>query len=424
MLQPKIYSLSNGIPVIIDSVPGFESLTMGAHIKSGSRNEVNPNDFGAAHLLEHMAFKGTKNRDKHQITTAIEDIGGEINAYTTWNVTAYNATVPTPHKNLAIDIIADIVQNPTVPQEELMKEKLVVTQEIKSYEDDPYATLERATLAAIFRGGMQHDIAGNAESVLALSRETLLNYFNAHYSAKNCILVLSGGGLEDTTATLSFMEKLFGGWAAFDVPKYEFSTYINAVSHTQKSELSHSYFKAVWPTLPATSRESNQAIKSMMRVLGAGFSSRLFQKIREELGLVYSVGAESMAYEDIGIATIEAQTEPAKLKQTVAAIASLCRDIKSGKAPIKEEELARAKEMTKGALIMGLETTSRRADFFATRSILFGGIDDMKKNIDIIDSVSISDVSAAVAEVFANPPSIITLGMEHDLPLSEWQGWF
>jgi predicted Zn-dependent peptidase len=424
MLQPKIYSLSNGIPVIIDSVPGFESITMGAYIKSGSRDEINPADFGAAHLLEHMAFKGTKNRNKHQITTAIENIGGVINAYTAWNVTAYHATVPVPHKNFAIDIIADIVQNPLAPQEELMKEKLVVVQEIKSFEDIPDACLESAALHAIFRGGMRHDIAGSAESVMAMSRDALLNYFNLHYSAKNCTLVLSGGGLEDADATLSLLEKVFGEWRAFDVPKYEFSTYLNAVSHTQKSELSHSYFKAVWPTTPATSRESNQAVELLMTVLGAGFSSRLFQEIREELGLVYSVSAESMAYEDIGIAAIDAQTEPAKLKQTVRAIANLCNDIKNGKAPITEEELARAKEMIKGALIMGLQTTSRRADFFASRNILFGGIDNMQKNIEIIDSVSMTDIARVAAKVFANPPSIITLGMEHDLPLSEWQGWF
>ena len=405
-------------------MPGFESLTIAAYIKSGSRNEVAARDFGVAHMLEHMAFKGTAMRDKHQITTVLENIGGVINAYTAWNVTAYFASVPTPHRDLAADIIADIVQNPSIPDNELIKEKLVVTQEIKSYEDIPDAALEAAALRAIFRGGMQHDIAGSVESVMAMTRDQMLGFWRSHYAANNCVIALSGGGLADTTQVLEMLEKLFGGWRKADVPKYDNSTYQSATSHVQKNELSHSYFKAVWPIKPVVARESNIAVELFMAILGAGFSSRLFQEIREKRGLVYGISAGAMAYEDVGIAAIDANTEPAKLPEMVHAIAELCNDIKSGAAPMLSEELARVKEMTKGALLMGLQTTSRRADFFATRSILFGGIDDMQKSVDLIDAVTLNDITAAANDVFAMRPSIITLGMEHDLPASDWQGWF
>ncbi|MCL2338897.1 MAG: insulinase family protein [Proteobacteria bacterium] len=424
MLQPKLYSLSNGIPVIIDHMPGIESITIAAYMKNGSRDESTPADFGISHLLEHMAFKGTKTRDKHAITTAIENIGGVINAYTAWNVTAFISSVPVPHKTLAAATIADIVQNMTIPDDELAKEKAVVIQEIKAYQDIPEAVLESAALSAVFRGGMQHDIAGTCDGVAAMTRTQILKYFNAHYSAKNCTLVLSGGGLGDTDAVLAELEELFGGWAARAIPKYEYSTYAPALSHTHRGEMSHSYFRAVWPTRPAATRDGNNDIEFLMAILGAGFSSRLFQELRERLGLVYGVGAGALSFEDIGIVSVDAQTTPEKMTDTVAAIAKICGDLRAGRSPITAGELARVKEMVKGALIMGLENTSRRADFFASRSTMFGGVDDMKKNMAAIDAVTLASLNAAALKIFATPPSIITLGLEDSLPLSEWQGWF
>ena len=196
MIQPKLYKLSNGIPVIIDSLPGFESASVGVYVKNGSRNESTPDEFGLSHLIEHMAFKGTATRDAHEITGSIENVGGVINAYTTFNMTAYFSTVPVRRREIAFDILSDIVKNSVFPEDEMVKEKNVVAQEIKSYQDIPESVLDRKMFNSIFRGGMRHDIGGDVKSVCKFSRDALIRYFKSNYSAKNSLLVLSGGGLE------------------------------------------------------------------------------------------------------------------------------------------------------------------------------------------------------------------------------------
>jgi len=424
MIQPKLYSLSNGIPVIIDSLPGFESATVGIYVKNGSRNESSQKEFGMSHMLEHMAFKGTTTRSAREITDSIENVGGVINAYTTFNMTAYFSTVPVRHREIAFDILSDIVKNSVFPESEMIRERSVVAQEIKSYQDIPEAILEKKMFGSIFRGGMQHDIGGDIKSVGKISRDNLIEYFKSHYSAKNSLLVLSGGGLENPEPALAALEKYFGDWKKTDVPEYKFSTYVPAVVHMPKLDLSHTYFKLVWPTPPANCRTSLQALNLFMFIMGAGFGSRMFQEIREKRGLVYYIGAGGMAFEDVGIAVIEAQTESCKMAETICAIADLRAKILTRREPITEAELSRAKEMTKGGILMGLESSSRRADFFATRSMRFGGLDDLQTIIDKLDAVTLEGINAAAREMFSEKPSIITLGVEKKLPAKEWQGLF
>jgi predicted Zn-dependent peptidase len=424
MIQPKLYNLSNGIPVIIDSLASSESLCAGVYIKSGSRNESAECDFGISHLLEHMAFKGTTERNANDITVPIENVGGNINAYTGFAMTSYHATVPKAHRGLILDILSDIVQRPSFPAEEFEREKMVVVQELHAYEDMPDAVLENRTCDAIFRGGMQHDIGGTIDTVMAMTRGQMADFYRARYGATDSVIVLSGGGLSNHDAILGELEKYFGAWGKVSPPKYDASSYVTALRHTQRSELSHTYFKIVWPSRPALKRNELVAQNMFLTILGSGFGSRLFQEIREKRGLVYGIGAGGMFYEDVGIASIEAQTEKTKMQDTVRAVAELIQKIKNGDAPLTATELSRAKEMTKGSLLIGLETPMRRADYFASRSVHYGGIDDMQENVKAIENVTLEQANAAAQELLASKPSIITLGIEHELPLAEWQGLF
>ncbi|MCL1786169.1 MAG: insulinase family protein [Alphaproteobacteria bacterium] len=424
MIQPKLYNLSNGIPVIIDSLETSESLCAGVYIKTGSRNETRPRDFGVSHLLEHMAFKGTATRGANDITVPIENVGGNINAYTGYSMTSYHATVPKAHRELVLDILSDIVQNPSFPAAEFEREKMVVAQELRAYEDMPDAVLENRACAAIFRGGMQHDIGGTEATVMAMTRDNVADFFRARYGAADSVLVLSGGGISDHGRVLAELEKYFGAWGGCGECKYDASSYVTALSHTRRSELSHTYFKIVWPSRPAILRNELADQNMFLTVLGSGFGSRLFQEIREKRGLVYGIGAGGMFFEDVGIAAIEAQTEKTKMDQTVRAVAELVRAIKNGDAPLTAEELSRAKEMTKGGMLLGLETPTRRADYFAARSIHYGGIDNMAENVAAIENVTLDQANAAARELFSVKPSVITLGVEHELPLAGWQELF
>ncbi|MCL2758036.1 MAG: insulinase family protein [Alphaproteobacteria bacterium] len=424
MLQPKLYNLSNGIPVIIDLMPASESLSVGVYIKSGSRNESDPADFGISHLLEHMALKGTKTRNAIEITVPIENVGGNINAYTGFAQTSYHATVPARYLELIVGILADVVQNPSFPADEFEREKSVVVQELRAYEDIPDAVLENHMCDAIFRGGMRHDIGGSIDSVTAMTRDQMADFYHARYGAGNSVIVLSGGGLEKHDAVLHELEKHFGAWHLGSARQYEPSEYVPALRHTQRPELSHTYFKIIWPSRPATRRNELMAQNLFLGILGSGFGSRLFQEIREKRGLVYGIGTGGMFFEDIGIATIEAQTEKAKMPETIQAVAEIIRKIKNDEAPLTAEELVRAKERVKGGLLIGLETSMRRADYFASRCIHYGGIDNMKENIKAIENVTLEQVAAAAKELLSKKPSIITLGIEHELPLSEWREWF
>lgn len=424
MIQPKLYKLSNGIPVIIDHLPGSDASTVGVYVESGSRNESAEKDFGISHLLEHMALKGTAARSARDITVAIEEVGGSINAYTSFNLTSYYATVPGARIGMAAEILADVAQNPSFPENELEKEKMVVAQEIMTYEDIPEAVLESAMCDSVFTGGMKHNIAGSLDSVREMTGPRLAEFFRRRYSAKNSVIALSGGGLENPDEILAMLEANFGGWAARDVPGYEFSAYSPALRHIRKSELSHTYFKLVWPTRPAATRGALAGAELFLTVLGGGFGSRLFQEIREKRGLVYGIGAASLALEDVGVAIIEGQTDRKKIAETIGAVAEICNGIKSGGTPLTPAELARAKEMTKGALLTGLESSMRRADFFAARSVQFGGLDNLRQNMDLVDSITLEQAAESAREIFAEKPSVITLGVENELPLADWQKMF
>ncbi|MCL2537923.1 MAG: insulinase family protein [Alphaproteobacteria bacterium] len=424
MLQPKYYTLTNGLPVIIDSLPGFESVTIGVYIKNGSRNESDPRLFGISHLLEHMAFKGTTTRDAREITMSIENIGGAINAYTSHNSTAYFATVPVQHKNLAMDILSDILLHPTFPEAELEKEKCVIAQEIKMYQDMPDAILEMNANNSIFRGGMQHDIAGTIDSVTGITRDDLIKYFHAHYTSKKSVIVISGGQLEDTESILADLEIRSKEWRGEPAPAYEHSTYVTALSHTSKPDLSHSYFKIIWPTQASKCCCNLNDFRMFLFAFGAGWGSRLFQEIREKLALAYSIGAYSTAFEDIGIATVEGQTDEKNLDAAIRAVAELCKEIRLKKAPISDAEISRAKEMIKGGIVMGLESTGRRADFFASRYMLYGKLDNMKDFMRKIDMLPNERINECARKMLSCAPSIITLGTQKELPLAEWQNLF
>ena len=424
MIQPTLHKLSNGIPVIIDYLPYSESLTFGVYIKSGARNEREECEFGISHLLEHMALKGTKKRHYREITESVENVGGNINAYTTSAITSYHATVPCAHRELIIDIISDIVINPTFPAEEFELEKQVVIQELKSYEDYPESVIYNRMCDAVFRGGLRHDIGGTIDSVRGISRDQMADFYKKHYSAKNSVIVISGGGIDNADEILAEIEKYFGTWGAKDVPDYVQSDYVNALSHTKRGDLSHTYFNIVWRARPSVHRNDSLAQSMTLRVLGIGFGSRLFQEVREKQGLVYVIRAAAMTFEDIGVAIIESQTERAKIDDAIRAVANVIRDVKDGVRPITEIELTRAREMAKGGLLMGLDSSFNRTDYFAARYLHYGELDDIAENIRALDAVTLDDVNAAACELFKTAPSVITLGVEHELPLDVWQKLF
>ncbi|MDR2685834.1 MAG: insulinase family protein [Rickettsiales bacterium] len=415
--NPKLYKLSNGIRVLLDPIPSIESTAMYVMVGTGSRNELpaapgRKSELGISHVLEHMAFKGTSRRDSHQISREIADNGGLINAYTSYDVTAYHIVLLQDRLDFAMDILSDIVLNSTFPEDELKKEKSVILQEILMYMDIPDAETEKLLSEVVFPGGgLGHDVAGTMESVFGIERDDILAYQKATYSAENTIISLSGAGLGNPEEILAKLEKLFGGMQKSAPRDYIRSSYHQGVACKLKPELEHTYLKVAWESFPCSERDKTLNAKLASAILGFGMHSRLFEEVREKQNLVYSVAMGNTAFEDVGMVQINAQTTPDNVEKTFAACAKIITELKTN--PLTDEELSRTKAVYRASKTIGMENPEARADYFAHQMLMFGGMEDLRTQLENIDRAQLGDVMSVVSEIVSKTPTIIAYGAEN-----------
>lgn len=361
-----ISRLSNGLTIVTHTMAQIESVALGIWVKSGSRNE-RAEEHGIAHMLEHMAFKGTENRTAYQIATDIEDVGGEINAATSVETTAYFARVLKDDIPLAVDILADIITSSKFEEEELEREKQVVLQEINATKDTPDdIVFDYFTETAFRHQTIGRPILGTPDSVRSFTSDNLRSFMNEHYSADRMI-VIAAGAVEHEQFVRE-VESRLGSFRAHSVaPLTELANYVGGDFREYRN------LKDAQVLIGFEGRAYHMrdyyASQILSIILGGGMSSRLFQEVREKRGLCYSIYAFHWGFSDTGLFGIHTATNEDGLAELVPVV---LEELYKASKNISQKELDRARAQYRANLTMSRESPSSRMQMIARQMSLYG----------------------------------------------------
>lgn len=403
-MSTHITTLANGIRVVSHKMAHLETLSLGIWVATGARHEA-PFEHGMSHLLEHMAFKGTARRSARAIAEEIETIGGELNAATSLETTAYFVRLLKGDEGIALEILADILQNSVFDPVELEREREVILQEIAATRDSPdeigYDLLQEAAFPGQSVG---RPILGTTQSVKSFDRAMLNAFLACHYTPDR--MVVSAAGAVDHERLVRHVEALFGGLPQGTQSGHEIARYKGGVRAGQRRfEQSHLLLGFEGPSYHADDFFAAQVFSGLF---GGGMSSRLFQEVRERRGLCYSIYSSAWALADAGLFSIHAATGSDMLtKLSEVVVGELEAVAKSG---ADAAELQRAKAQLKAGLLMSLESSSARAEQMARHLIGHDRLISTEELIAGVDAVSQDDVRAFARRMVAGVPSIVVVG--------------
>ena len=409
-MTPKVTTLDNGLRVISEEIPYLETASVGVWVDAGARCE-RPEINGISHLLEHMAFKGTQIRSARDIAEEIEAVGGHLNAYTSREQTAYFAKVLKDDTPLALDILADILQNPTFDEDELEREQTVVTQEIGQAQDTPDDIIfDYFQDIAFPNQPLGRPVLGTSENVQSFTRDNLSAYMEQHYTPSR--MVVSAAGNVDHDQLVELTNKTFLRSTSTEENWNEEANYVGGHLY-QSRDLEQVHLLIGFNGL-AYKDQDYYALQVFSTLLGGGMSSRLFQKVREERGLAYSIYSFSTSYVDSGLFGIYAGTSA---DSTCELIETVCNELLDVVENIGATETARARAQLKSGLLMSLESTSARSEQLARQLLLFGRPISNAEVMEKIDAADPSKLSAVAERIFKNGAPIITaLGPTSNMP--------
>lgn len=402
-MDVNVSTLENGLTIITDEVKTVETVSLGIWNKVGARNEKKEVN-GISHLIEHMVFKGTKNRSSLEIVSDIEEKGGMLNAYTSRDTTAYYAKMLKQDANLAFDVISDMIINPTFDEKELQREKEVVVQEINQSHDVPDEDIFDIFQAKMFPNqSIGRPILGTKETVRNMKKEDLFSYLKDFYTPSNMIVSASGNikhkdFVDIVGEKLSFMKK-------GDENKVERQKYQGGLI-TQKRDIEQINMLLGFKSFGFLDKQYYpMSVLSML--LGGGMTSRLFQEVREKKGLVYSVYSFASARKDGGVFGIFAGTGKQEIKELIPTVFG---EIKKVCQDITKEEVKRAKTQLKASLLMALESTSTRCEQAARQKMVYDRVLPVSEIIQKVDDISRQDVIDVAQEIFSSDPTIALNG--------------
>ncbi|MDD2497074.1 MAG: pitrilysin family protein [Desulfitobacteriaceae bacterium] len=388
-------TLPNGIRVITEELPFVHSVSMGIWVGTGSRYE-NKTIHGVSHFLEHMLFKGTEKRNAKQIAESLETVGGQINAFTSKEFTCFYARVLSENFGLAADVLSDMFLHSLFREDETEKEKNVILEEIKMYEDTPDDLVHDVFARTIWQdNSLGQSIIGTAESVQSLTREQLLSYYRDTYTPQNIVIAVAGKIIRDQVIDTigSFFDGFNGGPNPFNILAPQVSGGTNYVS----KDIEQVHLCLGNPGL--SNQDTNiYALLILNSVLGGGVSSRLFQKVREEKGLTYSIYSYHSGYTDTGLFGIYAGTSPKSVNSVIAIILEQINDIiRHG---VTDEELSRTKQQIKGSILLGLENVSSRMNRLGKSEISFGRIVTPEEVVESVMNVNNDLIIETAQQIF------------------------
>jgi predicted Zn-dependent peptidase len=384
-MNVEIARLPNGLTVITDPMPQLESAALGVWVNTGGRNETEP-VMGVSHMLEHMAFKGTERRTARQIAEEIEAVGGYMNAYTSREQTAFHMRTLKADVPLAIDILADILSQPTFEQSELERERQVVLQEIGQARDTPDdIVFDHLQGVAFPDQPIGWPILGNEGTVSNFSREHLRTYMGTNYRASSMVFVASGA--VEHARVLELVTEHFAGLTSGAAAPPAGAIYRGGDMRLEE-DLEQVHVTYAFPSVSNTDPDFYIA-QVYAQALGGGMSSRLFQEVRENRGLCYSIYAFGQSFSDGGILGIYAGTGEAEAEGISAVIAG---EMAALAATATDQEIARAKAQMKSGLLMGLERPATRAEQIAAQIFTYGRVIPLAELIAKLDAVEATDV--------------------------------
>ena len=405
--QYKKTVLKNGVRVVTERVDQVRSVSIGAWIDVGSRDEAT-DEAGASHFIEHMLFKGTKSRTARQIASSLESVGGMLNAFTGREHTCYFARVLDEHLDKAIDVLSDILKNPLFNRSHLEKEREVILSEIKELEDSPADLAHDHLMSTVWKADpLGRPIIGTAGSVLKLSRAKLVDFMKKNYTSSRVVIAASGN-LRHEDLVIKTRRK-FKFYSDPPVTKKDRPTIpAEPKRMVVKRKTAQAHISLGIPTFPY-SDERRYALLVLSNILGGGMSSRLFQSIREKLGLAYSVYSFIDFFEDAGIFGIYMGTDK---NNSVRAIELALKELKRfEKNGLSSTELSDAKNQLKGNLVLALENTSQRMNRLARSELFLRDYLELDQIIDSINRVKAKDLVDLARELFRPERlSVVALG--------------
>ena len=388
--------LKNGLTIVMEPITSVRSVSFGIWVKNGSRNE-SPDTNGISHFIEHMLFKGTSRRSAKDIADEIDEIGGQINAYTSKELTCYYTRTLDTHFDTALDVLADMFFNSKFDDTEIKKECNVILEEINMYEDTPEDQVYDILQAEGWKNNpLGFSVLGSEKTISTFNNKTFRSYFDSNYRPEKTVIAIAGSF--EPQETVKKIETYFGGFSSLNTnPVPDFKTIYTPAFIKKEKDIEQMHLCFGFPGLPVGS-ERAYVLACLNTVFGGGMSSRLFQKIREEKGLVYSIYSYNAGFVDTGIFTIYAAMNP---KQVEKAISLIINEIKSLHTDrISEEYLKNTKEQLKSNLLLSLESSSSRMSSLGRAQLLLNRVISPDELIQKIDAITIEKIYEVIGSVF------------------------
>lgn len=404
MIKENLTRLDNGLRVVTKSIDNFESVVLGYWVEAGAVCEDKTNN-GISHFLEHMAFKGTTTRTAKQIAEAIESVGGYSNAYTSRETTAFHARVLKDDKNIAIDILSDIMQNPTFQKEELERERGVILQEISQTNDTPDDIIfDYFQQVAFPNQAMGRPILGPTSIVSKITSDDLRAYRDQYYNADNMLFCAAGNISHEEV--LDYASKYFSNFSRKKTKVHDREYEYRGGLYSDVRDLEQSHAIIGFKGIPSLS-EDYYKMAIFSSILGGGMSSRLFQEVREKRGLVYSVYSFTSSYKRNGLFGIYAATSKDKLTE-LATVATA--ELLKMRDDITEKEFNRTKTQFKASLLMSQENCASICEQIANQTIIFGSPRKREDILEKINAVTIEDIKKLADKIISSNVSVVTVG--------------
>lgn len=404
------YTCKNGVRIVLEQIPTVRSVAIGVWIGTGSRNETEQNN-GISHFLEHMFFKGTKTRTAKEIAEAFDSIGGQVNAFTSKEYTCYYAKVLDEHASFALEMLADMFFHSTFVDEELQKERNVVLEEIKMYEDTPDDIVHDLLSKACYANHpLGYPILGTEETLRTFTGDSLRGYMADYYTPDRVVISVAGNVDE---SFIQQVESYFGFFTAKRKASESSAPLFQPQKLARQKETEQAHLCIGFNGLPVGHPDIYTLI-ILNNILGGSMSSRLFQEVREQRGLAYSVFSYHSSYQDSGLLAIYAGTGSNQLDLLFETIQETIDKLKED--GITEKELKNSKEQMKGSLMLGLESTNSRMSRNGKNELLLGRHRTLDEIIEEINSVTVEKVNELARRIFAEDCALALISPSGQLP--------
>ncbi|MBP7174882.1 MAG: insulinase family protein [Thermoclostridium sp.] len=388
--------LENSLTLVYEKLPFVRSVSFGLWVGTGSRYET-PELNGISHFIEHMLFKGTETKTAKDIAMAIDNVGGQINAFTGKECTCIYTKTLDEDLELAIDMVADMLFHSRYDKSHIETEKKVVMEEISMYEDYPEEMVHDMLTEEVWSGNsLGYPILGSCQSVSAITRDDIVEYMRSSYVPENSVISVAGNF--DEQKLVEMVRKYFGGWRSHDFCKVVArKPWFNRSLKVKRKDTEQVHiclgFRGV-----KHGEESMYSLLTLNNILGGGMSSRLFQKVREELGLAYSIYSYPTSYRDVGMFTIYAASSPQHYTEVIKHIRNEIETLT--REALTANDVEKAKNQLKGSFILGLDSTSSRMNSMGKSQLMMGRIRTPDEVLESINRVSLESIDTVIKYVF------------------------